>query len=50
MGCKSLEQKVKLGYSQPYLEKQLYAKRQKNTYFGYYTLYPSFYIRSGYIY
>lgn len=29
MGCKSLEQKGKLGYSKPYLEKQLYAKRQK---------------------
>lgn len=29
MGCKSLEEKGKLGYSKPYLEKQLYAKRQK---------------------
>lgn len=38
MGCKSLEQKGKLGYSKPYLEKQLYAKRQKkNICFDYFS-------------
>lgn len=29
IGCRSLEQKVKLGYSKPFLEKELYAKNQK---------------------
>lgn len=51
MGCKSLEQKGKLGYSKPYLEKQLYAKRQKkNNTCVIIVLYSSFYIRSSYIY
>lgn len=52
MGCRSLEQKGKLGYSKPYLEKQLSAKRQKKIIpvLIIIVLYSSFYIRSSYIY